>query len=166
MAYNFYTSSLQSLKAVITKSFSSGTNGHNHDGSNSRLVVTEQTKSITVETLAAGVDIADRVLAIVPTGRIYTLTDVKIISQGSAVGIDGSNTCAVVLKSGSDAIFTETYDNVNTFPAAGSATTIATLHSTRKILAAAANLKLSVTNGTTANPPQFMLQLTYSVTHA
>ncbi len=127
---------------MLNQAFAATSGGHGHDGSDSKVITMQQTKSIVVETLAAGVDISGRVLAIVPTGKTYTLTDVKIISQGSALGIDGSNTCAVVLSNGSDAIFTETYNNVNTFPAAGSATTIASLHSTRKILAADANLKL------------------------
>ena len=111
-------------------------------------------------------DIADRVLAVIPTGKTYTLTDVKIISQGSAVGIDAGNTCVVALKNGSNAIFTQTYNNTTVFPAAGSVTTIASLSSSYKALAADALLKLSVTNGATANPPQFMLQLTYTTTNA
>lgn len=165
MAYNFYTSSLQSLKAVITKSFSNGSNGHNHDGDNSRVVTIQRVHCISVEDLGAGVDIANRVELVVPTGKTYTVTNAKIISQGTAAGIDDSNKCTIVLSNGSDAIFTQEFDADPAFPADGAVVT-PTLDADHVALAAGASLKYSVTNGTTANPPKFMIQLTYTTTNA
>jgi len=115
--------------------------------------------SFQLEDLTADADIADRPLFVVPTGYVLTLTDVKVISQGSPAAIDDANTCVVVAKNGANAIVTKTYNTATAFPAAGAAESLGALDATHKVLAAGAVVKLSVTNGTSADPPAFILQL-------
>ena len=120
--------------------------------------------SFQIEDLSADADIADRALFVVPTGYALTLTDIKVISQGSPSGIDDSNTCVVVVKNGSNAIVTKTYNTANAFPAAGTAASLGSLSATYKVLAAGEIVKLSVTNGTNADPPEFMVQIEGTLT--
>ena len=110
-----------------------------------------------VEDLDAGADIADRPIFVVPTSKAFTVADVHIISQGDAAGIDATNTCVVALENGVDVIVSKTYNNVVTFPAAGAADDLGTI--TNPVMVAGDILTLSVTNGTTANPPAFILQV-------
>ena len=142
------------------------TTGHTHDGTNSALIATTspRVQYFQIEDLAAGVDIADRVLLECPTGYAITLTSAMIFSQGTGTGIDGSNTSAIVLKNGSNAIVTKTYTSA--FTADGSSVTFGTLSGTYKVLAAGEKLKFSVTNGTTADTPLFGVQITYTLSAA
>jgi hypothetical protein len=119
-----------------------------------------------VEDLAAGGDIANRVIFAAPTGLDVTLVKATIIPQGNSAGIDDGNTCVVKLSDGTNTIVEATYDASPGFPAAATETDLGTLESTHKALAAGEKLYLSVTNGTTANPPAFMLQVVYSVADA
>ena len=148
----------------MAAAFSTAT-GHFHDGSDSRLVTSKHTIHIPVENLSAGGDIADRCVLIVPTGQIYTLTAVNLISQGTASGIDDSNTSVVVLKNGTNAIFTQTYNTGTAFPADGAATS-PSLSGTYKVLAAGEKVKFSVTNGAAADTPLFCIQIDYTLTYA
>jgi hypothetical protein len=123
--------------------------------------------SYQVEDLAANADIVDRVIFEAPTGIDVTLVSANIIPQGNAEGIDGSNKCVVKLSDGTNTIVEATYGDVSSpFPAAASAASLGTLDTTYKALAAGEKLYLSVTNGTTANPPGFMLQVVYTVADA
>lgn len=122
--------------------------------------------SYQVEDLAANADIVDRVIFEAPTGIDVTLVSANIIPQGNAAGIDDSNKCVVKLSDGANTIVEATYDASPTFPAAAAATSLGTLDATHKALAAGEKLYLSVTNGTTANPPGFMLQVVYTVADA
>jgi len=115
--------------------------------------------SYQIEDLSADADIADRPLLVIPTGYALTLTDIKVLSQGAPAGIDDSNTCVVVVKNGSSAIVTKTYNTGTAFPASGTAASLGALSATYKILAAGEIVKFSITNGTNANPPAFMVQL-------
>lgn len=116
-----------------------------------------------IEDLNAGANIAARPIFAVPTGYTITLTSADIVPQGDDEGVDESNTCAVSVLNGSNAIVTQTYNNVAesgvAFPNAGIVGNLGTLNATHKVLAAGAVVKLSVTNGTTANPPGMMLRL-------
>jgi hypothetical protein len=142
------------------------TTGHDHDGTNSALIASTNPhiQYFQVEDLSAGGDIADRVLLECPTGYAITLTSAKIISQGTAAGIDDSNTCVVLLENGtSNAIVSKTYDADPAFPAAGVVESLGTLSATYKALAAGDLLTLSVTNGTAANTPLFAIQISYTI---
>lgn len=112
-----------------------------------------------VEDLAAGADIAARSIFVIPAGYRFTVTAAKVLSQGAPAGIDDSNTCVVAVANGSNNIVSKTYNTGTAFPANGVADSLGALSATYKELAAGAVLKFSVTNGTTADPPGFMLQI-------
>ena len=119
---------------------------------------------VQIDSLSAGVDLTDHSLLVVPADHAITLTKASIISNGTAAGIDDSNTCVILLEdSSSNAIVTKTFDSDPAFPAKGTEVDLGTLDNTHKVLAAGEKLYLSVTNGTTANPPAFLLQLTYTI---
>lgn len=130
-----------------------------------KLAPTAKTQIISyqVEDLAAGVDIANRVIFEAPAGIDATLVSAKIIPQGNAAGIDDSNTCVIKLSDGTNTIVEATYDTDPAFPAAGAATSLGTLDTDYTGLAQGEKLYLSVTNGTTSNPPAFMLQVVYTI---
>jgi hypothetical protein len=126
-----------------------------------------QMLSVFVEDLSANVDIADRVILECPTGYAITLTGAVIISNGTASGIDDSNKCTVLLEdNSSNAIVSKEFDTDPAFPAAGSSVSMGALDGTHKILAAGEKLLFSVTNGTTADTPAFLLQITYTIAAA
>lgn len=125
-----------------------------------------QTLSYNVEDLAAGVDITDRPIYFVPANLTSTLISADIIPLGNPAGIDDSNKCTILLTDGTNTIVSKEFDSSPAFPSAGVVTNLGTLDTTHKILAAGEKLTLSVTNGTTANPPAFVLQLTYVLADA
>jgi hypothetical protein len=162
MAYNFTTAGMHRLRRYLNSVFNTAS-GHDHDGVNSKKPITSLTMVVSVEDLGAGADIADRLAAIVPTGESWVVTATKIISNGTPADIDDSNTCVVVLKNGTNAIFTQTYNTGTAFPAAGAAT-VPDLDADYTTVAAGSALKFSVTNGTSADPPAFLIQVTVKVT--
>lgn len=145
--------------------------GHSHDGSNSRAIAGSSLPavakvhvlSVPVETLAAGVDIATRCVFEVPAGYTATLTDARIIPQGSAVGVDDANTCAVSILNATNAIATATYSTANAMPAVNVSGSLGALNATHKVIAAGGKLHFTVTNGATANPPAMVLQVAYTL---
>jgi hypothetical protein len=54
------------------------------------------------------------------------------------------------------------FDAAPGFPDSGVVTDLGTLHEDHKILGAGETLCLSVTNGTTADPPAFLLQIAFT----
>jgi hypothetical protein len=168
------------LRALINSAFDLST-GHDHDGTNSKAVVlgaasvapekltaAAKTQVLTyrIEDLAAGVDIADRVLRVVPAGQSYTLVKASIIPEGAAAGVDAGNTCVVTLKNGANTIVAKTYNDATPLPNAGVEGDLGALDATHKIMAAGASLKLSVTNGATADPSGLLLQIAYTLATA
>jgi hypothetical protein len=133
-----------------------------------KLADTARTNILTyqVEDLAANADIADRVIFEVPEGLAIKVLTAKIIPHGSAVGIDDSSTCVIKLSDGTNTLVEKTYDLDPAFPAASEAASLGAIDTDHDDLAAGGKLYLSVTNGTTANPPAFMLIVTYTVADA
>lgn len=133
-----------------------------------KLATTAKTHvlSYQVSDLGAGADIASQVIFAAPTGLDVTLVSASIIPQGTASGIDDSNTCVIALTDGTNTIVSQQYDASPAFPAAAAVTSLGTLDTTYKVLSAGEKLYLAVTNGTTANPPAFMLQVVYTVAEA
>ena len=119
-----------------------------------------------VENLAANADITDRPIFEVPAGMAATLTSAVIISQGTAEGIDGGNKCTIKLTDGTNTIVEYDIDGDPAFPADGASASLGELSATHKVLAAGDKLELSVTNGANADPPAFMLQITYTLADA
>jgi hypothetical protein len=122
--------------------------------------------SYAVEDLAAGVDITARPIFVVPAGVDITIIQADIIPLGSAAGIDDSNTCVISITDGTHAIASVTYDTDPGMPAAGVVGSMGALDGTYKVLSAGEKLNIVVTNGATANPPGFMLQIAYTVATA
>jgi len=132
-----------------------------------KLATTAKTRvfNYQVEDLAANADITTRAVFECPTGLAYTITAAKIISQGTPAGIDDSNTCVVQILNGASSIASVTYNTSVPFPAVNVAGSLGSL-SASKAIAAGDKVHLVVTNGTTANPPAFMLQVEYTVADA
>ena len=128
--------------------------------------VAPQLYTFHVEDLAAGADIVARVLASVPAGYEMTILQADIIPRGDDAGIDASNTCVIALSNGSNAIVTKAYNGTTTFPDQDAVGNLGALSATYQKIAAAGTLKLSVTNGATANPPAFDIQLLVSLDQA
>ena len=133
-----------------------------------KLADTARTNILTyqVEDLAAGDDITNRVIFEVPEGLAIKVLTAKIIPHGSAAGIDDSNTCVVKLSDGTNTLVEATYKQDPAFPNAADATSLGAIDADHDDLAAGGKLYLSVTNGNTANPPAFMLIVTYLVDDA
>lgn len=122
-----------------------------------------RTVLIAVEDLAADADITSRIVAAFPTA--VTLVSAALIAQGSFAGVDNSNTMAVTLKQGSNTIVTKTY-NGTTVPTDNGVNDLGALDGTFKSVAANVPVTLTITNGSTANPPSMLLRLTYRPTNA
>lgn len=116
---------------------------------------------IPIEDLAAGGDIAARPVFVVPD-RGVTLIAAGIITEGEPAGVDDSNTAVFALADADDnAIVSKTYDTANQ-PPTSSYGDLGSLDATHKSLAAGEVVKLSVTQGTTANLPSAKLVLVYA----
>ena len=116
-----------------------------------------------VADVAAGADIAGQLLAKVPAGYEMTVLQADIVSNGSSAGIDDANTCVVVLKNGTDALATKTFNTAVAFPEAGQVANMGAIVAAKKKIAADGYLSLYLTNGATANTPAFVVQLLVSL---
>jgi hypothetical protein len=146
--------------AVKLMSVSNANGADGVDGADAPLV---QTFVYTAANLDAGADITDAIIGIVPAGYAATVIDAQVISTGSAEGIDADNTSVFALEVGSTKVAEVTFDADNDFPAAGEAIT---LIPEAVELDAGSVLLLTVTNGTAANLPVFMVQITLTLTPA
>lgn len=126
----------------------------NANGTNGINGAATQTIIYTASDLAAGADLTDTPIgASVGDG---TITAVTVISLGAAAGIDDSNTSEFVLEVGTTSKATKTFNSSTAFPASGTATTLTVASDT---ISAGDVLLLSVTNGTTADLPAFLVQV-------
>lgn len=148
--------------AVKLMSVSNADGADGADGADAPLV---QTIAYTAADLNAGADITDAIIGIVPAGYVATVIDAQVISTGSAEGIDADNTSVFALEVGSTKVAEVTFDATNAFPAAGVAEAI-TLITAAVELEVGSVLLLTVTNGTAANLPVFMVQITLTLTPA
>jgi len=108
-----------------------------------------------VENLAAGADFSAHQIHKAPLAE--TVAAVTLFSRGAPAGIDDANTCVVAVKKGVDIVASKTFNTATPFPAEGASIALdpgATLD-----LAAGDTLTLDVTNGATADPPAFDLQV-------
>lgn len=109
--------------------------------------------------LAAGADVTSTGLFVCPTGFTFTISSIDIISQGTAAGIDDSNTCVISVLNGINAIVTKTYNAATTFPADGTSDNLGALDETHKVITAGQIIKYTITNGATADSPAFIIQI-------
>lgn len=117
-----------------------------------------KTATHTVENLAAGADIAARAVhAFEKDGWIVAA---RVVNQATAAaGIDDSNTCVITLATGAGTVVAETFDSTTTFPAANTAQDLGSVSNVH--VAAGSVLTLAVTNGTTADPGPFVVEVDY-----
>ena len=120
----------------------------------------EQVKTIThaVEDLSAGADISARAAhAFEKEGWIVSA---RVVNQATAAaGIDDSNTCVITLATGAGTVVTETFDSTTTFPAANTHQDLGAVSNVQ--VSAGSVLTLAVTNGATANPGPFLVEVDY-----
>lgn len=111
-----------------------------------------------VENLGAGADIAAR--AIHSFSQEGWIVSARVVNQASAAaGIDAGNTSVVTLAINAGNVASKTYNNAVTFPAANAVDSLGTITNHR------ANpgdvLTLAVTNGVTADPGPFLVEVDY-----
>lgn len=105
--------------------------------------------------LAAGADITADILGVIPNDS--KLKSAKVVSTGSASGIDAANTSAFEVKVGATVLASKTFNDTVAFPGANESVDLT--------LGAEVSLEendvvtLSVTNGSTADLPIFVVQL-------
>lgn len=114
--------------------------------------------SYEVEDLEANADIANRPIFYCPAGYKMTISDILLLSQGTVAGVDADNTAVIALANGANAIGSKTFNNTVTFPAIATVTNLGTL-STYKAIAAGEVIKLSITCGTSADLPGFVVEV-------
>lgn len=113
---------------------------------------------IMVENLAAGVDIADRI--VYAAGKAVVIDTVILFTQGTPVGIDDSNTVVLSVKDeGGHTLLTKTYNTASQPPTSDSVDLSSLLDVNYTTLAKGDILLLNVTCGATANMPGFGLIL-------
>lgn len=110
---------------------------------------------IPIEDLAAGADIAARVVFAHPGAG--QLVSVGILAVGAYAGVDAGNTMVVAITDGAgNSIVSKTFNNT-TVPTDNGYDNLGTLDVTHKVLTAAETVKMALTNGATANPPGLFL---------
>jgi hypothetical protein len=121
-----------------------------------------------VENLAANADIGDGAAAnarsLFAAPAAVTLTKISVVGQAAPAGVDDSNTAVLTVhhNAAATAIVTKTYNTGTVFPAANTKTSLGTLDTTEKILAADDTVRLSVVNGTNADLPAFLVLIEYT----
>jgi len=148
------------LRRYLQDTFS--LSGHNHNGVNSSLTA-PKIMSFDFEALAAGVDISTRALLVCPTGYTITVALPILISNGSPVGIDDSNTSVHTIKVGSTTIITSTFNTAHVFPVTDTSENLGFYVGASAQLLAGETLTYTIVNGTTAATPKFSLQLEYFI---
>lgn len=117
-----------------------------------------QTHTYQVADLAAGADIAATVI-FSPTRRVY-VHSVVITPDGTAAGIDDSNTSVWLVTDGSNTMVSKTYNTTNTHPADNVQTSLGTI--AYNVIEAGGRVELTLTNGAAANTVATVLTITYS----
>jgi len=111
-----------------------------------------------VEDLGAGADISTR--AIHAFDADGWLVSARVVNQASAAaGIDNSNTCVLTLATDAGTVVTITFNATTPFPAANAKTDMGALSNTHALKNYV--MTLAVTNGATANPGQFLVEVDF-----
>ena len=119
--------------------------------------------TVAVPACAAGVDITSQPLFVAPADIVIVAA--TLVGIAAAVGVDAANTSVWELETRLGAVQTsletETFNNVNTFPAAYTPREVADPGSLGVRVADGALVCLNVTNGATAATPVCLLQIEY-----
>jgi len=111
-----------------------------------------------VEDLAAGADISTR--AIHSFEAEGWIVSARVINQGvAATGINDANTCVVNVTVDSGTVVTKVFDTANVFPAPNTDLSMGNLTTVR--VSTSEVMAVSVTNGATANPGPFLIEVDY-----
>lgn len=109
-----------------------------------------------VEDLSAGADIAER--AIFAFSKDGWIVGARVVNQATAAaGINDANTCVVLLKLGSNTVVSGAFNTGNPFPAANAAASLGAITTSQARVGDV--LKLAVTNGATADPGPFLVEV-------
>ena len=118
-----------------------------------------KSENIAVADLGVGADLTDWPLWATPSA--CSLTKIGILTRGTPAGIDDSNTCVVTIKDeDGNTIVTKTY-NTSTQPPDEDYEDLGSLNN--EDLANGEHITLSVTQGATANMPEFVIALEYDL---
>lgn len=107
--------------------------------------------------LAANADLAETHIFTFPFAA--ELLDVLVTPEGSAVGVDDSNTSVWLVKKNAATVVSETFDSTTTFPADNTQTSLGAV--ANNYFAAGDVMTLTVTNGTTADLPPCQVAFTF-----
>jgi|CXWL01.1.fsa_nt_gi hypothetical protein len=111
-----------------------------------------------VEDLSAGVDIAAR--AIHSFDSAGWIVSARAANQATAsAGIDNANPCVIALATDAGAVVTATFNATNTFPGVNAKKDLGAI--SNPFSAAGHVMTLAVTNGATANPGPFLVEVDY-----
>ena len=111
-----------------------------------------------VEDLSAGADIAARAIHVFE--KEGWIVSARVVNQATAAaGIDNSNTCVVAVSAGGSAVASKTFDATTTFPTANAASDMGAISNAH--VAAGGVMTLAVTNGATADPGPFLVEVDY-----
>lgn len=111
-----------------------------------------------VEDVGAGADIAARAIHSFESSGWFV--SARAVNQATAAaGIDNSNTCVVALATDAGTVVSATFNATNTFPGANAKKDLGALSNT--FAAAGHVMTLAVTNGATANPGPFLVEVDY-----
>jgi hypothetical protein len=111
-----------------------------------------------VEDLSAGGDIGAR--AVHQFQAEAWIVGARVVNQATAAaGIDAGNTCVVTLAGGAGTVASETFNATTPFPDPNSGHVIGSLANVH--VAPGEVLTLAVTNGATANPGPFLVEVDY-----
>lgn len=117
-----------------------------------------KTVSHAVEDLSAGVDIAAR--AIHAFEKDGWVVSARVVNQATAsAGIDNSNTCVVALSTGAGSVASKTFNASVAFPAANNSNDLGAVSNAH--VSAGDVMTLAVTNGATADPGPFVVEVDY-----
>ena len=126
-----------------------------------------QTIVTKIDSLAAGADLdgTTKGFYVVPAGMKFTVTNVSLVSRGTAAGIDAGNTAAIGVQVGASVLASKTFSNAVVFPADLGFAEL-TLNATPALLVIAAGnvMKAVITQGATADLPEFNIQVTGQLT--
>ncbi len=111
-----------------------------------------------VEDLGAGADIAAR--AVHHFDNAGWLVSARVVNQATAAaGIDNANTCVVTLTTDAGAVVSTTFNATTVFPTANTKFDMGALSNTQ--VRGGYIMTLAVTNGATANPGPFLVEVDY-----
>ncbi len=111
-----------------------------------------------VEDLSAGADIAAR--AVHSFAFAGWIVAARVVNQATAAaGIDNANTCVVAIATDAGTVVSATFNATNTFPAANASKDLGAVSNAGAT--AGFVMTVAITNGTTANPGPFIVEVDY-----